>query len=387
MTAPAPVTRVLAPGLEGLETPCLLLDVDRLDRNCERMQARARALDVKLRPHLKTAKSVEVAARAVDGSRSITVSTLKEAEYFARHGYADIVCATAIVPAKLAHAMRIQAATGCDLILVTDALATVHAAARFAAANKTAFSFLVEIDCGEHRSGLPPTDAAVVEIAQALEESPGLRFRGVLTHAGHSYGTSEPGEVAKIAAIERDAAVTAAARIRDAGTACDMVSVGSTPTALHADHLRGVTEVRAGIYMVWDLAQLSRNMCRMDEIAVSVLASVIGHNRQGRALILDAGALALSKDIGANKHLPGVGYGYVCDAHSLDRLGALAVDAVHQEHGTVTIDNESWFERLPVGSLVRVLPNHACLTCAGYEAYDVVRGASVVDRWARINGW
>jgi len=169
--------------------------------------------------------------------------------------------------------------------------------------------------------------------------------------------------------------------------ACDIVSVGSTPTVLRADHLRGVTEVRAGIYMVWDLAQLSRNMCTEDEIAVSVLASVIGHNRQGRALILDAGALALSKDIGANKHLPGVGYGYVCDTQSLVRLGALAVDVVHQEHGTVTIDDESWFERLPVGSLVRVLPNHACLTCAGYEAYDVVRGTSVVGRWARINGW
>ena len=387
MTASAPMTRVPAPSLERLETPCLVLDIERLERNCERMLARAGALGVKLRPHLKTAKSVEVASRAVDGSRSITVSTLKEAEHFARHGYADIVCATAVVPAKLAHAMRIQAAHGCDLILVTDALAVVREAAHFAAANGTAFAFLVEVDCGEHRSGLPPTDAAVVELARAIDEAPQLTFRGVLTHAGHSYGTNEPAEVAKIAAIERDAAVTAAARIRGAGIACDIVSVGSTPTALHADHLRGVTEVRAGIYMVWDLAQLSRNMCREDEIAVSVLASVIGHNRQGRALILDAGALALSKDIGANKHLPGVGYGYVCDVQSLDRLGALAVDAVHQEHSTVTIDNESWFERLPIGSLVRVLPNHACLTCAGYEAYDVVRGPSVVDRWARINGW
>jgi D-serine deaminase-like pyridoxal phosphate-dependent protein len=387
MTAPAPMTRVPAPSLERLETPCLVLDVERLERNCERMLARAGALGVKLRPHLKTAKSVEVASRAVDGSCSITVSTLKEAEHFARHGYADIICATAVVPAKLAHAMRIQAAHGFDLILVTDSLAVVREAAHFAAANGTAFAFLVEVDCGEHRSGLPPTDAAVVEIARAIDEAPQLKFRGVLTHAGHSYGTNEPAEVAKIAAIERDAAVTAATRIRGAGIACDIVSVGSTPTALHADHLRGVTEVRAGIYMVWDLAQLSRNMCREDEIAVSVLASVIGHNRQGRALILDAGALALSKDIGANKHLPGVGYGYVCDPQSLERLGALAVDAVHQEHGTVTIDNESWFERLPIGSLVRILPNHACLTCAGYEAYDVVRGASVIDRWARINGW
>jgi D-serine deaminase-like pyridoxal phosphate-dependent protein len=376
-----------APAIKTLETPCLLLDLDRLERNCAHMLARASALDVKLRPHLKTAKSLEVASRAVDGSRSITVSTLREAEYFARHGYRDIVCATATVPSKLAHAARIQAETGCDLILLTDALAVVQDAACFADENRVSLSFLVEIDCGEHRSGLPPKDPAVVEIARAIEAAPQLRFRGVLTHAGHSYGTAAPAEVARIAALERDAAVTAATMIRAAGVPCEIVSVGSTPTVLHAEHLAGVTEARAGIYMVWDLAQLSRNMCREDAIAVSVLASVIGHNRPGGAIILDAGALALSKDVGANKHLPGVGYGYICDATSLARLGPLAVDVVHQEHGSVTIHDQSWFERLPIGSLVRILPNHACLTCAGYDAYHVLRGGEVVDRWERVNGW
>ncbi len=387
MSAPAAVTQAHAPSLLQLETPCLLLDIDRLERNCQRMLARAGALGVSLRPHLKTAKSPQVAARATDRSRSITVSTLKEAEYFALHGYSDIVCATAIVPGKFVHAARIQQETGCDLILITDALAVVREAARFAAASRTTFSFLIEIDCGEHRSGLPPRDAAVAALARAIRDSPGLKFRGVLTHAGHSYGTNDPAEVGRIAAVERDAAVGAAATIRDSGVDCEIVSVGSTPTVLHADHLEGVTEARAGIYMLWDLAQLSRNMCRADDIAVSVLASVIGHSRDGRALILDAGALALSKDIGANKHLPGAGYGHVCDAASLARLGRLAVDVVHQEHGTVPVDDGAWFERLPVGSVVRILPNHACLTCAGYEAYHVVRGTAVVDRWERVNGW
>jgi D-serine deaminase-like pyridoxal phosphate-dependent protein len=386
MTAAVAMPEAPAPNLARLETPCLLIDIDRLERNCERMLARARTLGVELRPHLKTAKSAEVARRATGGSRrGITVSTLKEADYFAGLGYTDIVCATAIVPGKFAHAARV--AQSCDLILVTDALAMVRAAAGFAEAHDCSFSFLVEIDCGEHRSGLPAADPAVVELARAIDAAPRLRFRGVLTHAGHSYGTNDPADVARIAAIERDAAVTAATRIRDAGVPCEIVSVGSTPTVLHAEHLRGVTEARAGIYMLWDLAQLSRNMCREDEIAVSVLASVIGHNRQGRAIILDAGALALSKDIGANKYLPGAGYGYLCDPHSLVRLGTLAVDVVHQEHGTVAVDDEAWFERLAVGSLVRILPNHACLTCAGYEVYQVMRGAAVVDRWSRINGW
>jgi len=374
--------------IADLETPCLLLDLDRLENNCARMLARTRALGVALRPHLKTAKSLDVARLATGGEGgAVTVSTLKEAEFFARGGHRHVLCATAIVPQKFAHAARIARDTGCDLVLVTDALAVAHEASRFAAVNKVTLSFLIEIDCGEHRSGLLADDPQVVEIARAIDAVPTLRLRGVMTHAGHSYGTDDSREVASIAAVERDAAVTAAGAIRAAGLPCDIVSIGSTPTVLHVEHLAGVTEARAGIYMVFDLAQVSRNICREDDIAVSVLASVIGHNRQGRAIILDAGALALSKDISANARRPDVGYGTVCDVRTLARLGGLAVNGVHQEHGTVTIDDPTWFNRLPIGSLVRILPNHACMTCAAHESYDVVRGDAVIDRWPRINGW
>jgi len=371
--------------LLALETPRLVLDLDRLERNCAAMRARCATLGVALRAHLKTAKSVDV-ARIATNAPGITVSTLKEAEHFARAGYRDILYAAGIVPNKLEHAARIREA-GADLILVTDSQDVVAAAAHFAAERDVVLPFLVEIDCGEHRSGLPAGDAGIVTLAHAIAAAPKLRLRGVMTHAGHSYDTSDPAKIVPIAAAERDAAVNAASAIRAAGLPCDIVSIGSTPTVLHADHLRGVTEVRAGIYMLWDLAQLSRNMCGIDDIAVSVLASVMGHNRAGRAIILDAGALALSKDIGANKHLPDAGYGYLCDARTLARLGRLAVNGVHQEHGTVNVDDDAWFARLPVGSLVRILPNHACITCAGYEAFDAVRGETVVGRFPRVNGW
>jgi D-serine deaminase-like pyridoxal phosphate-dependent protein len=385
---PAPADVVAATRLDALETPHLLLDADRLERNCAIMRQRCRTLGVALRPHLKTAKSVEVARVASGGAPlSITVSTLHEAEYFARAGHRDILCAAGIVPLKLAHAARIQRETGCDLTLVTDALEVAEAAARFAAEHELTLSFLIEIDCGEHRSGQLPDSPTLVAIAQAIATSPHLRLRGVMAHAGHSYGTDDPAEVRRIAAAERDAAVLAATRIRAAGLPCEIVSIGSTPTVLLADHLDGVTEARAGIYMLWDLAQLSRKVCRENDIAVTVLASVIGHTRHARTLILDAGALALSKDIGANKLLPDAGYGYLCDPVSMRRLGKLAVNAVHQEHGTVLVDDEAWFDRLPVGSLVRVLPNHACITCAAYDAFTVLRDGRVVARWARTNGW
>jgi D-serine deaminase-like pyridoxal phosphate-dependent protein len=376
----------MAEELLALETPRLVLDLDRLERNCAAMRARCATLGVALRPHVKTAKSVDVARIATGGAPlGITVSTLREAEHFAAAGYRDVLYAATIVPNKFAHAARIQA-SGADLILATDSEDVVAAASRFASARNITLSFVIEIDCGEHRGGLPP-DGPIVALARAIDTAPGVRLRGVMTHAGHSYDTNDPAKVVPVASAERDAAVSAAAALRAAGLPCDVVSIGSTPTVLRADHLRGVTEVRAGIYMVWDLAQLSRNMCSLDQIAVSVLACVIGHNRAGRALILDAGALALSKDIGANKHLPDAGYGYVCDAATLARLGNLSVNGVHQEHGTVTVDDETWFTRLPVGSLVRVLPNHACITCAGYDAFEAVRGTTLTGRFPRVNGW
>jgi len=380
---------MLAPAgasLLTLETPRLILDLDRLERNCAAMRARCDALGVALRPHLKTAKSVDVARVATDGAGGITVSTLKEAEHFASAGYRDVLYAATIVPGKFAHAARIMG-MGCDLVLVTDSADVIAAASSFATERKMMLPFLIEIDCGEHRSGLSAGSPEIVALARAIDAAPGLRLRGVMTHAGHSYGPQNPMDVVSIAAVERDAAVSAAAAIRDAGLPCDVVSIGSTPTVLYADHLRGVTEVRAGIYMLWDLAQLSRKVCGIEDIAVSVLASVIGHNRAGRSLILDAGALALSKDVGANKYLPDAGYGYVCDGRTAARLGKLSVDVVHQEHGSVTVDDEAWFARLPVGSLVRVLPNHACITCAAYETFDVVRGEQVVARFPRVNGW
>lgn len=370
------------------ETPRLLLDADRLAANCARMRDHCRALGVTLRPHVKTAKSVEVVQRAMSGAIApITVSTLKEADYFAAHGYRDILYATAIAPQKLSHVERIQREHGCELLLVTDSMTAITQAATFAKEHAVRLSFLIEIDCGEHRSGVPADDAIVVEMARAISTIPQLTLRGVMTHAGHSYGTAALAEVRDIAAVERDSAVAAAKAIRNAGLVCDIVSVGSTPTVLHADHLDGVTEVRAGIYMFWDLAQVSRAMCSVDDIAVSVLATVIGHNRRGLSLVLDAGALALSKDIGAGRHLPDAGYSYVCDPQTLVRLDSLSVDAVHQEHGTVHVPAAEWFERLPVGSQVRILPNHACLTCAAYLAYDVIREGVFVDQWSRINGW
>ena len=378
-----------APPFADLETPRLLLDRDRLQRNAERMRARCAALGVSLRPHLKTAKSTEVARIAGGGTAGpITVSTLAEAAFFAAAGWHDILYATAIVPAKVARAARIQHDTGARLTLVVDDAQAVGDLAVAAKATGASFACLVEVDCGEHRSGVAPASDELAAVAAAIAAgAPHLRLEGVMTHAGHSYGLGEPAEVRVLAEVERAAAVTSAERLRAAGHACPVVSVGSTPTVLFADHLAGVSEARVGIYLFCDLAQLSKKVCVEADLAVSVLATVIGHQRRGPSLVLDAGALALSKDVSANRFLPDAHYGWVCDATTLERLPGLSVEVVHQEHGTVPVPDEGWFERLPVGAQVRVLPNHACLTCAAYPAYDVLVDGHVATRWERAGGW
>lgn len=374
---------------DGMITPRLILDADRLERNAARMRKRCDELGVTLRPHLKTAKSVDVARVAADGVHGpITVSTLAEAEYFAAAGWRDILYSTAITPAKLARADRIQREHGTRLLFVLDDADAVAAIGREATALDARFGILIEVDCGEHRSGTEPASDELVAIADTIRGfAPHLELMGVMTHAGHSYAFDTPEPIRALAETERLAAVESAEHLRTCGHPCPIVSIGSTPTALFAEQLQGVTEVRAGIYLFWDLSQLSRGICIEEDLAVSVLATVIGHQRRGPALILDAGALALSKDIGANRFMPEAGYGLICDAVTLKPLGPLAVTTVHQEHGNVPIPDESWFARLPVGSLVRILPNHACLTCAAYSSYDVLRDGKPAGQWPRTGGW
>ena len=375
--------------MASLETPRLLLDRDRLERNIARMRDRCRDLGVALRAHLKTAKSIEVARLVGNGGPGpITVSTLAEAEYFGAAGWTDILYATAMAPAKIARAAHLQRQYGLRLTLVVDNAAAATLLGQAAAAEQARFGVLIEVDCGEHRSGVAPASAELTAVAASIADAaPHLRLEGIMTHAGHSYALRDrPGLIA-LAEVERLAAVSSAALLRSQGHASPVVSIGSTPTVLFAEHLDGVTEARAGIYMVNDLAQLSRGTCTEDDIAVSVLATVIGHQRGGPSLVLDAGALALSKDVGANRFMKDAHYGWVCTADTLERCGSLSVETVHQEHGTVPLPDESWFDRLPIGSQVRILPNHACLTGAAYGAYDVLQDGDLVARWPRLQGW
>jgi D-serine deaminase-like pyridoxal phosphate-dependent protein len=337
-------------------------------------------LGVSLRPHLKTAKSAEVARVAVAGeSGGITVSTLAEAEYFADHGFRDILVAASQPPQKLDRASALLD-RGVDLALITDDTD----AARAIAAHRGRFKVLIELDSGDRRAGVRAEGDVLLEIPRIL----GDRFAGVMTHAGHSYGCRDIECVRQVAANERATVVSAAERLSSNGIACGVVSVGSTPTMTHVDNLDGVTEARPGVYMFQDLFQAEIGSCSRDDIAVTVLASVIGRNELENRFLLDAGALALSKDRSTQATPHDAGYGEVWDIECKPTYGDCRIERAYQEHGVAVSDSPIDFRRIAVGTKVRVAPNHACITAAAYDRYYVVDGGTeIIAEWDRVNGW
>ena len=374
--------------LDHLQTPRLLLDEARMTRNVARLQARMARLGVALRPHLKTVKSIDVARRVLrEGTGPATVSTLREAEVFASAGVRDIVYAVGIAPAKLPRVTALRA-SGTDLAVLLDSFEQAEAVAATSRASGDPIPALIEIDSDGHRGGLPPDAEAVVAIGRVLEAG-GARLRGVLTHAGESYGARGVEALVAFAERERVAAVTAAGRLRAAGLPCPVVSVGSTPTAHFARDLSGVTEVRAGVFVFFDLVMAGIGVCTLDDIALTVLTSVIGHQRERGWILVDAGWMALSRDRGTAAQALDQGYGVVCDADGRV-LDGLIVAQANQEHGTIARrpGSDAPLPDLPVGTPLRILPNHACATGAQFDAYTVLPadGAAPVE-WPRFRGW
>ncbi|WP_407646140.1 DSD1 family PLP-dependent enzyme [Actinacidiphila oryziradicis] len=387
-----PVTTTpAAQTLTDPDTPFAVVDVHKSLRNIERLQARANQLGVTLRPHMKTAKSLDVAALMHDGGMCpVTVSTLAEAEAFADGGYTDITYAVGIDPHKLPRVIALLR-RGVTLRVLLDsteqAVFVAEAARRFG----LPIPAQIEIDCDGHRGGLKPDDPALTEIGRILHDAACLD--GVLTHAGESYFAYSAEEQRLAAQHERDTAVAAAERLRAAHLPVNCVSVGSTPTAHAAEDLTGVTELRAGNYVFFDLVMAGLDVCQVHDLALSVVVTVIGHRPEYGWIITDGGWMAMSRDRGTANQSQDQGYGLVTDlaGHLIPNL---VMTAASQEHGTLATRDGADLPDLPVGTRLRILPNHACATAAQHHGYHVVdsgkgtESAPVIHaRWPRITGW
>ena len=380
--------REAPPGLslQSAQTPSLILDREKLDRNLARMRTHlARWPQVVLRPHLKTSKSLEIADLVSPDRGPITVSTLKEAEVFAGHGFRDITYAVGVSPDKLPRVAALNR-QGAKVSIILDNLDAARAVAEFAGDAGASLPTLIEIDTDGHRGGIRPDDASVVRIGEVLARAGQLA--GVLTHAGGSYGATTDPERVACAEQERAGAVAAAQALRAAGLDCSTVSIGSTPTALFTEDLTGVTEVRAGVYMFQDLVMAGAGVCAVSDIAVSVLTSVIGHQPERDRLIVDAGWMALSRDRGTSTQAVDQGFGLVTDLDGWP-IEDLIVQATNQEHGVIGRrgGGSLHLAAFPVGTRLRILPNHACATAAQHGAYQVLEGSRISQVWPRFGQW
>lgn len=371
--------------LAELPTPALVLEVARVRRNAEHIGQRVRRMGARLRPHVKTHKCVEVARLQTEGQAgALTVSTLGEARWFAAEGFTDLLYAVPIEPGKFAAA--IDLARNCErLALITDDAeipAQLNRAARDAGIMLELF---LKVDCGYHRCGVEPHQKEAFEIPRLINDASHLRFAGILTHAGHSYHCRTAAEALALARHERDLMVEFAAALRRENIPVPVVSIGSTPTISTVDHLDGIDEARPGNYIFYDAFQATLGSCRFEDCALTVLTAVVHRDVSRRQVVVDAGAIALSKDRGAVEFDPHCGYGRVFDLAGNDL--ALRVDALSQEHGMISVADDALLDQLKIGTRLRILANHSCLTAAQHPYYHVLEDGRIVDRWEIQRGW
>jgi D-serine deaminase-like pyridoxal phosphate-dependent protein len=361
---------------DDLETPCAVIDLDRLDRNISKVATEAAAAEVALRPHAKTSKCLEVAGRQLAlGATGLTVATLTEAETFAAGGCHSIFIAYPFWAGNPGRAERLRAlAARIDLRVGVDSIPAAEALAAAAPGLRV----LIEIDSGQHRSGVLPSE---VESLATACLSLGLDLIGAFTHPGHAYGSadtvqglSEPGE---IAAALADAVAAAAADERLALSAAGTVlanlvngplelSGGSSPTAA-AGLSAPLTEVRPGTYVFGDRQQTYLAGMDVEDVALVVAARVVSVPRPGAA-VLDAGSKALSSD-----RAPWLnGHGLILEAPEA------TIVSLNEEHAVVRGITDSV---LAVGDLVQVVPNHVCSVVNLFSSLAVVRDGALTEVW------
>lgn len=374
-----------SPALAAAPTPALLLDPVRLERNARRLRERLAGFGVPLRLHAKTVKcmpALRLAAGALP--QRATVSTLSEAEALFRHGVRDLLYAVGIAPQKLERVQEL-CTQGAEIKVILDSPEAARAVAA-ASRSGTPVPALIEVDSDGCRAGVTPDGPRLLEIASALVAGGGTLL-GVLTHAGGSYAGRTPEQHRAVAQRERDAAVHAAERLRAAGHAAPIVSIGSTPTASFGQDFQGVTEARAGVHLFMDLVMVGLGVCTLEDLALSVLTTVIGHQPERGLLVVDAGWTSVSSDRGTATHAVDQAYGMPCseDGRPLPELLLLTTN---QEHGLIgRRDRKPWdLSKHPIGSRLRILPNHACATAAMHGEYWVLGEApgTLQALWTRF---
>ncbi|TFG95116.1 DSD1 family PLP-dependent enzyme [Candidatus Thorarchaeota archaeon] len=373
---------MLKEDLSNLMTPVLLLDYEKLENNIKRMAAKEESNEVELRPHIKTHKCIEIGMMQLKhGAKGITVSTLDEAEIFADAGINDITYAVPMTSNKINAALDI--ASKVNLRLLVDNYEIVSDLELYSERRGMALDVLLKVHCGYHRTGVDPRNPASIKLASKIANSRNLTFKGILTHAGHSYDATSIQQIKEIAIQEQTVMIDFSERLNKESSNLkpEVVSIGSTPTVeLTERFMEGITEIRPGSYVFHDYTQVALGCCQVSDCALTTYSKIIG--KYDGYLVTDAGATALSKDLGPTHIETTTGFGKIYSNYDKQELDPnLHIYSLSQEHGKVKILNPSDAQELRVNDALRILPNHSCLTANLHDCYYIVENDQVMDKW------
>lgn len=349
-----------------LETPALVIDLDVVERNAARIAHAVAERGVTLRPHIKTHKSLALARMQLDaGAVGVTVGTLGEAEVMAEGGVSDIFLAYPLWAGgtKAERLRRLHNRSGLKISVGVDSVVSGRQLVAAVAGSENPLRVLIELDPGYHRTGVDPASAGALG---AELRSLGLDVVGAFTHGGHVYRGPE---LVSTAAEEEVVAISVAARaLRTAGIEPQVLSAGSTPTALGAA-ISPVTEVRPGTYLINDRIQVEMGSCGPEDVAIAVAATVVSESVPGK-FVIDAGAKSLTKDL--PPYLTGYGF--------LPAYPGAIVERLSDYHGEVRLPDQA-SARPALGEVLAVVPNHVCPVIDLFESFVAARNGVMVGRW------
>ncbi|XP_030300784.1 uncharacterized protein LOC103534388 isoform X4 [Calypte anna] len=370
--------------LELLPTPALTLDRAKVRNNAERMRERCRELGLRLRPHLKTHKTLEGAHLATGGTgRGLVVSTLAEAQFLAAGGFDDLLYGHPLpwggtqLQDCVALAKKLQA-----FQVLLDNPQALDLLCQHPLPPGKKWLVWLKLDCGNGRAGVRPTDPGALSLARAIAEvaPEEVTLVGVYAHCGDTYTCRDVPEVQAIARATTAAVIDFVTKLREMGVPCPQASIGSTPSCSHpVPEMSQLTEVHPGNYLFYDLQQTLLGSCQLEEVAIRVLTRVVGHYPHRNQLLVDCGWAALS--------LHGWDQGPMGCA-AIEGHPQLRLVGLTQEHGQVEpISGQLDFGSFPLGTILALIPFHACATAAMHPVYYVHAEGKVVELWHPVRGW
>ncbi len=344
--------------IKKLETPCVLVDENKLKHNIGKMQKKANFADVFLRPHIKTHKNLYIAAMQMNaGATGITASKISEAMLFLKAGFPSITIAYPIVDvSKMLRLLKAPKTHLTDLYLICDSKECFQTILEGTDEVGYPVSVYIKIDVGLNRCGFKPNDAMILKLASEIKAAKRMYFKGLLSHAGHVYAATNRLEVRQIAREQVLILHSVKNKLSQAGIVVERISIGATPSLISSPKIGGVSEIRPGNYVFLDRTPLHQDLIERSEIALSILGTVISENEG--FYIIDTGSKVLSSDIGAHGTNAFSGYGLVYPLKEFaDIKSEFVIEKLSEEHGFVKKRNEYL---LKIGEKIRILPNHAC---------------------------